>query len=107
MAYHARVLFELGRVDEQLLETLYNEYCKIDDLALFIKRSQRIFPFGNCGIASLYLKNLLGAGKIICGSYKGNSHTFLSIKSNIIDITADQFGGPKVYIGRLTQPWSF
>jgi hypothetical protein len=39
------------------------------------------------------------------GTYSGYSHTFLLLGGNVVDITADQFDGPPVYVGPLTQPW--
>lgn len=99
--------FETHSISLTKLATLYAGYAKVGDTRLFISRSQACFPNLNCGIATLYLQDKLGFGKIIQGSYKGIAHTFLKLPdATIMDITADQFGGPKMYHGPLTFPWS-
>jgi len=46
-------------------------------------------------------------GEIVQGKYQNENHTFLMLEDNqIVDITADQYGGPKVYVGDLKLPWS-
>jgi hypothetical protein len=39
---------------------------------------------------------------VLCGR---DQATVLAIGSTIIDITADQFGGPAVYVGPPRPPW--
>ena len=93
-------------VTESLLRTLYLEYHAIPEPDLFFSRAKELFPSLNCGIASVYLKHCFGAGQIVQGSYAGLGHTFLVLDDVIVDITADQFGGPPVYVGPLISPWS-
>ena len=66
------------------------------------------FPRGNCRLAAIYLKHLAGFGHVAEGTYGGNYHRFWAGEEGelIADITADQFGGPKVYVGRVVAPWS-
>ncbi len=97
--------FESKSVDFELLKKLYSEYQAVPDIDLFIERAIELFPQGNCGLASLYLRHILGVGRIIQGRYEGHNHTFLMVDEEVIDITADQFGGPKLYIGKPTTPW--
>ena len=100
----ARHEFETQTVDYELLARLYQEYNPVPGIKNFIERSKRTFPEGNCGLASLYLKYRLG-GRVVRGSYGPEQHTFLLLDDTVIDITADQFGGPKVYIGPLKAPY--
>lgn len=104
-AYQARKEFEMGIADQRLLVDLYRNYADVGDILKFVSKAKEIFPSGNCGLASLYLKEKLG-GEVVQGKYRGNNHTFLLIDSIIIDITSDQFGGPEVYIGPLQLPWA-
>jgi hypothetical protein len=103
-AYQTRKEFEAGTADQELLLELYQEYADVGDTVTFIHTAREIFPNGNCGLAFLYLKEKLG-GEVVQGRYRGHDHTFLVIDGTVIDITADQFGGPKVYIGPLRLPW--
>ena len=96
--------FEKRKISDNSLKKLYFKYNNIGNINLFLKRARKLFPYLNCGIASVYLQNIFG-GEIIQGKYKGNSHTFLKLNNKIIDITADQYGGPKVYAGELRKPW--
>jgi hypothetical protein len=98
--------FEIGLTDQKLLVELYKGYKDVGDTVQFVTKAREIFPNGNCGLASLYLKKELG-GEIIQGKYGEHNHTFLLHKDVVIDITADQFGGPEVYVGPLRSPWSF
>lgn len=99
-----REQFENALIDRDLLKSLYLGYCSISEIDLFLERAIQLFPMGNCGLTSLYLQYLFG-GTIINGTYGGNPHTFLRLGDDIIDLTADQFGGPKIYIGPLIFPW--
>ncbi len=105
IAQQTRRQFELKSTDTGLLINLYREYADVGDTARFVSKARDIFPIGNCGIASLLLKEKLG-GEIVRGKYREQRHTFLVVDSIIVDITADQFGGPKVYVGPLRPPWS-
>jgi len=101
-----RLDFEAGRVDRKLLARLYRPYADVGDVDQFVNDASRSFPEGNCGLASLYLRHLLKMGDIVQGRYGPHSHTFLKIGDDIIDITADQFGGPRTYVGLIMKPWS-
>jgi hypothetical protein len=106
ISYQARQKFETGTISRELLIGLYKEYANVGDTLKFVEKTKVIFPNGNCGLASLYLKEKLG-GKVVQGKYGKQNHTFLLVDETVIDITADQFGGPKVYMGPLRLPWSF
>lgn len=98
--------FESGKIPKKLLADLYHNYNPSVEIDSFIDEAERLFPALNCGLASVYLQHVIGRGEVVHGSYNDHNHTFLSIGELIIDITADQFGGPKVYIGPLQTPWS-
>ncbi len=104
-AHQTRKQFEAGIADQKLLIELYREYADVGDTVRFAKKAKDIFPNGNCGLASLYLKKQLG-GEVVQGKYGEHNHTFLLIGDTVIDITADQFGGPEVYVGPLQLPWA-
>lgn len=108
IAHAARADFESSNIDPDLLARLYGAYSpEAGDPRLFVTRARLIFPLGNCGLASLYLKHELGQGTVVQGSYDAQPHTFLSLgDGHIVDITADQFsGGPRVFVGELAEPW--
>lgn len=106
-AYRVRRKFERGTIPPFELAWLYDSYNPILDITRFISTAQEIFPRLSCGLASAYLQRLLQKGVVVHGTYKGHGHTFLLIDDHwIVDITADQFGGPKVYVGPLKSPWS-
>ena len=66
-----------------------------------------MFPNLNCGLATVYLRKLFSDGKIVNGKYQNKNHTFLLLEDSVVvDITSDQYGGPKVYVGLLQSPWS-
>jgi len=92
-------------VGQELLAQLYKGYTDVGDTTKFISHAKVLFPNGNCGLTSLYLKKEIG-GEIVQGTYGEHNHTFLLVDDTVIDITADQFGGPKVYIGPLRSPWA-
>lgn len=99
--------FEQKRIPRDELVRLYSEYNPKIDASVFVAEAEKVFPKLNCGLASVYLQNILGDGKIVRGSYEGNDHTFLLLNDDtIVDITADQYGGPEVYVGKLKTPWS-
>ncbi|MBU6214561.1 hypothetical protein KGM48_01830 [Patescibacteria group bacterium] len=104
-AFEARRQFEAGSINQDLLIELYRNYTDVGDTARFVSKAKDIFPDGNCGLASLYLQKRLG-GEVTQGKYGEYDHTFLVADKTVIDITADQFGGPKVYVGPLQPPWS-
>lgn len=106
IAHHVRKQFENNTVDVKRLMTAYHSYNPIKNTCLFLQQAQRMFPQLNCGLTTCYLQTVLG-GKIVQGTYKNNSHTFLLLQNTfVVDITADQYGGPKVYVGTLRNPWT-
>ncbi len=105
IAKEARRSFEERKIKSSLLEELYSKYSPIQDITLFISRAIDSFPSSNCGVASVYLHHILGEGEVVQGKYAGNNHTFLMIGSKVIDITADQYEGPTVYVGPIKTPW--
>ena len=104
-AFEIRKGFEEHNINRKALKELYQEYNNIENIDLFLDRAEKMFPKLNCGLTSVYLKNKLG-GRVVNGKYKSQNHTFLLLNKKIVDITADQYGGPKVYIGPLQKPWS-
>jgi hypothetical protein len=92
--------------DPALLARLYSLYNPLADAEAFVARALDMFPRLCCGLASVYLRHCLGEGTVAYGSYEGERHTFLATRGCILDITADQFGGPEIYVGRLGLPWS-
>ncbi|MBI4065614.1 hypothetical protein HY412_00265 [Candidatus Kaiserbacteria bacterium] len=107
VADDARRVFEKKSVEEALLVELYAAYADVGDTTLFVKRALSSFPRLACGVATVYLRHRLGTGEIIQGRYGKESHTFFLLDDTIVDITADQYGGPKTYVGKLRPPWSF
>ncbi len=106
VAHNTRKKFESGNLDIELLNKLYQNYNPLKDVYGFIQMSLDIFPRLNCGLASVYLKHALKSGEVVNGKYGDHNHTFLLADNKIIDITSDQYGGPKVYFGPITAPWS-
>jgi hypothetical protein len=105
--WEVRKDFETKIVDQIRLRGLYREYNDIPDITNFISRAVEQFPNFNCGVASVYLQHIFGAGAIVQGRYLEHDHTFLLLDRNIIvDITADQYGGPAVYVGLFKEPWA-
>lgn len=106
-----RMLFENHHIDRQILQSLYQVYnSQMKNLELFVKRAEYLFPYLNCGLTTVYLREILKTGEIIKGKYDSNDHTFLLLenfnnKMLIVDITADQYGGPSIYVGVLQMPW--
>lgn len=107
IATEARRAFETKDVDEALLVELYGQYADVGDTGLFVKRALGSFPQLACGATTVYLRHRLGAGVIVRGKYDKEDHTFLRMEDGtIVDITANQYGGPKTYVGELQPPWS-
>lgn len=106
-AEDVRRAFETGGIDETLLADLYRDYTDVGDTMLFVKRVLESFPHLACGAATLYLRHRLGSGAVIQGRYGEEDHTFFQMDDGtVVDITADQYGGPKTYVGKLRSPWS-
>lgn len=108
IAEEARLKFERGIILHEVLAKLYLAYNPNVEIKSFLKQAKDNFPNGNCGLAATYIKDKLGEGELVRGSYNGQNHTFIYVKgkNRLIDITADQFGGPPVYAGVLKKPWS-
>jgi hypothetical protein len=93
-------------MDRDLLVDLYHAYNPaVSDAERYVEVALEMFPLGNCGLATVLLQHYLG-GEIVNGSYDGRAHTFLLLYGLVVDITADQFGGPEVYVGPLQAPWA-
>ena len=106
-AERVRTDFETRNLDLLLLQGLYQSYHPVPRIEEFIASALDIFPRLNCGVASVYMRHLLASGTIIQGAYGSTNHSFLQLSDGcIIDITADQFGGPRIYAGTLRKPWS-
>lgn len=103
----ARQELASNAVDRELLKDLCLPYASSfgGNVDHFLDRVQPQFPRGNCGLASIYLKHRLGEGEIKNGRYRGLAHVVLQVSGLVTDITADQFGGPKIYVGTLKDPW--
>lgn len=98
---------ESGAVDRSLLCRLYGAYASVPDLEAFVDAALRMFPRLCCGLASAVLRHRLGHGAVIRGAFAGEAHTVLLLDHDtIVDVTADQYGGPAVYLGPVRPPWS-
>src|SRR3989338_867482 len=110
IAYSARKEFETDKIPINKLKKLYLAYNNMPKIRKFLLQARKLYPKLNCGLATVYLKYRFGFGKIIKGKYKNHNHTFLLLTNKqdklIVDITADQYAGPKVYVGRIKNPWS-
>jgi hypothetical protein len=104
-AEHARKDLESGDADRTLLANLYAAYNRIPDVHRFVCKALDQFPTLACGIASAYVRYRLGRGRIVQGRFAGHPHTFVLVDKTIVDITSDQYGGPRVYVGPLRRPW--
>ncbi len=105
-ATKVRQLFQNRLIARPLLRRLYLSYNPEVEIETFLEHAEILFPKLNCGLTVVYLQYTLGEGNIRNGSYKGQGHTFLIVENTVMDITADQFGGPQVYAGPLILPWS-
>ena len=105
-AHQTRRAFESGCFDVSVARRAYTDYAPDIDVDLFLSHSRRLFPALNCGLCSTYLRAVLHCGTVRRGRYNADLHTVLIVGSTVIDVTADQFGGPPVYIGPLRQPWT-
>ncbi len=105
VAVEIRRELEEQRCDLELLAWLYFQYNAVAEPRLFVERALEMFPRLCCGLASVYAQHRLGGGSVVRGWYGGQRHTFLSCRGCVVDLTADQFLGPAVYVGRLRAPW--
>ena len=103
--------FESQSVDRDLL---WVRYCRWNPAAWRYDKNRYLdlaaasFPLGSCGLASAYLWGEVdvGEGQPKSVYYRGYEHTVLLGRIAMVDITADQFGGPRVYIGPMLDPWT-
>ena len=107
LATEVRAEFEAAQIPPELLAWLYRQYNREVEAATFVAEAAKLFPRLNCGLACVYLRHRLGLGRIIRGRYGDEAHTFLLVHGRtVMDITADQYGGPPVYVGPLVLPWA-
>lgn len=114
VAKKARNDFEQGTVSRPMLRAVvrlsFPEYPPYEVIDQYLALLEGIFPDENCDLTTGYLLEQLGEGELIVGTYDGNPHVFLGIfvglEKMIVDITADQFGGPPVYVGPMVEPWT-
>ena len=94
-------------MDAAVLAGLYGTYARVPDPDVFVSEALSMFPALCCGLASVYLQRTLGTGTLVRGQFGGENHTVLEIVELgvIIDVTADQFGGPPIYVGPWVAPW--
>ncbi len=104
-AQEVRRAFERGEFNVALARRAYEAYAPDIDIDLFLGRARALFPALNCGLCSTYLGAVLGCGVVRRGKYGAEAHTVLMVGPLIVDITADQFGGPRVYVGPSQLPW--
>jgi hypothetical protein len=102
----ARSALESGSVSREVLSRLYTGYNPDVAIDSFLDKAAELFPSLNCGLASVYLQHVLDQGSVVRGRYGSQLHTFLVIDDTVVDITADQYGGPRVYVGPLRAPWA-
>lgn len=107
IATRVRRQFESQSIPLSELADLYRDYHEIDDVESFVRHAVEIFPRLNCGLASVYLRSVLRQGTVVRGSYGVFAHTFVICGKFVVDITADQFGGPRVSVrSKRKFPWS-
>ncbi|HVV67264.1 MAG TPA: hypothetical protein VHB72_04330 [Candidatus Saccharimonadales bacterium] len=77
------------------------------DRGKFLDLANTSFPLGCCGLASAFLSKEVdvGYGQPEHIYYKSYPHTVLLGDIAMVDITADQFGGPRIYVGPMVDPW--
>ncbi len=105
VAENVRAKFEQKLIPKEELAQVYSKYNPWVDGEEFVVEAEKIFPRLNCGLTSVYLQRVLG-GEVVRGQYDGHNHTYLLLDGEIVDITADQYGGPKIYVGEFKLPWT-
>lgn len=104
----ARIQFQDRVIDCGRLSELYSEYASIPDYTKFVLCARAWFPRLNCGLAAVYLRSILPGARIVRGAYRNRPHTFIVLPGRVrtvVDVTADQYGGPPVYVGPVADPW--
>lgn len=116
IAERTREDFESGRIQVDHLLKLGGTYLpdqadKWERSVSRVSAALEIFPALCCELATTVLRHRVGFGNIVQGRYDINSHAYLDLDHSdlpdhtIGDITADQFGGPSIYVGPLRDPW--
>lgn len=113
IALVARAAFETRTVPRPILRSIlslsFAPGASISELDPILDLFEDVFPYENCDLATGYLQHQLGEGELTIGAFNGRPHVFLSLFVGLervaVDITADQFGGPPVYVGPLQAPW--
>lgn len=113
VANRARTEFDEKKVERKKLIHLFEK--QNPDFGtgadIIVDLHLRTFPFLACELATIYMQYLLQDGEVTSGSYVTPDgivlpHTFLMFDDLTgVDITADQFRGPKVYVGPIVAPW--
>lgn len=101
--------FETKNISKDLLVELYQNYSGYseEETQRFVEKALETFPSGCCGLTSVYLQSVLNEGEVVRGKYRNEPHSFLVLENKeIVDITADQFGGPEIYYGKIVSPWT-
>ena len=83
VANGVRHQFEDHEVDASLLQTLYALYNPaVGDVVRFVEQANEFFPHLNCGLATVYLKYVLGIGREEQGKFGEEEHIFLFIEED-------------------------
>ena len=127
IAIQARRDFDNKSVDVQYLKSLVEKHLPYiaenykDGLTQWIEQSVANFPIDCCEIGAAVLLDRVGEGEIAHGRYEREpigphnirkSHTFWTQAETpgktalMADITADQYGGPPIFVGSLKRPWT-
>jgi len=114
IAAATRADFEAAAITDSELLELANRYVP-QDIAIWeevLAAGRPKFPAFSCDFTTIVLRHRIGYGDVTKGSYESFVHTFLHIGQTaiadrtIVDIASDMYGGPPIYIGELTHPWS-
>lgn len=105
IAIEARLEFIHKTINQRLLSALYRYHFPINPIHPHLPRLLQEFPNNGAQLATTYLQYIFG-GEITKGQYERHNHYFLTLPRNVIvDITADQFGGPEIFVGKIRPPW--
>lgn len=114
IAASTRASFETGSISLAHLLELGETYFpnEAETWRLTLPHALPMFPQFGCEPATAALRHRVGYGEIVDGSYDTYPHTFLNVgitaiaNETVLDITSDQFGGPSIYVGPLSEPWA-
>ncbi len=105
MAVDTRLELINRSVDMRLLAILHKQHFPLHQIRDILPQILQDFPQNNSTIATSYLQFIMG-GDVTRGQYEHHPHFYLTLPRNVIvDITADQFGGPEVFVGKIRSPW--